>query len=92
MRNNLLPTCITKGHRVNDSIVGIKNRDGGLGQTAQTCLGVCIISTPPIHNLNGINVKNSCEFHLQPGSYKISMRKGSCVVVNGITGRIVLVN
>jgi len=82
-----LSTGITKGYRVNDSIIDVENRDSGLGQTAQTCLGVSIICTPPIHNLHSINVNGSREIHLQIGSGIISMRKGSFVVVNGITGR-----
>jgi hypothetical protein len=84
MGNNELSTCITKGFRVNDSIVNVENRKSGLGQAAQASLDVIYIGTPPVHNLNSINGSSSREFHLQPGSGVIGVREGSGVVINGI--------
>lgn len=87
MGDNKFSTGIAKGYRIKNNIVGIENRESGLGQTTQTSLWVPVIATPPIKDFHGINVNCGRKFYLQPGSGIISMREGSCVVVNGITGR-----
>lgn len=80
-------TSIAKGYRINNGIVGIENRESGVGQTTQTSLRVLIVVTPPIYNFDGINVNCSREFYLQPGIGIVGMRKGTWVVINGIAGR-----